>query len=113
MPPIHPLTHPPIRCFRMNLPCRKRLVKKGASGSIRGGGVDPTPIIDLVIETSDPRPFTEIYMQVRACAPCGVLGWGWGWCCGWTLPHRRLTPLITLASLGPNDPKASHLRQGC
>lgn len=51
----------------MNLPCRKRLVKKGDKDG--GGGVDPTPIIDLVIEKSDPRPFTEIYMQVckRVC----------------------------------------------
>ena len=59
----------------MNLPCRKRLVKKGASGPGSGGGVDPTPIIDLVIEKSDPRPFTEIYMQVRPHVVC--CGWAW------------------------------------
>lgn len=56
------------RCFRMNLPCRKKLTKKAASSG--GGGVDPTPIIDLVIEKADPRPFTEIYMQARDMTRC-------------------------------------------
>lgn len=61
----------------MNLPCRKRLIKKGDKDGGGGGVVDPTPIIDLVIEKSDPRPFTEIYMQVRVVLVLlGMCVWG-------------------------------------
>ena len=51
------------RCFRMNLPCRKRVGKRRKTGRT-GGLADPRPIIDLIIEQADPRLYTELYMQV-------------------------------------------------
>jgi len=47
----------------MNLPCRKRVGKRLNTGRLQGGA-DPRPIIDLIIEQSDPKMYTEVYMQV-------------------------------------------------
>jgi len=62
-PPSHPPSLPSSRCFRLNLPCRKRVGKRREIGRLEGGAI-PRPMIDLIIEQSDPRFFTEVYMQV-------------------------------------------------
>ena len=44
----------------MNFPCRKRVQKQHQ----KGGRADSRPVIDLIIKQSDPRLYTELYMQV-------------------------------------------------